>query len=48
MPDFYQHSVVSTLHCLKEINLPEQEKMLAEQAEKRPITLVSSSSLLGT
>jgi glucosyl-3-phosphoglycerate synthase len=40
MPDFYQHSVVSTLHCLKEIDLPEQEKMLAEEAEKRPITLV--------
>jgi len=40
MPDFYQHSVVSTLHCLKEIDLPAQEKMLAEQAEKRPISLV--------
>jgi len=40
MPDFYQHSVVSTLHCLKEIDLPAQEQKLAEAAEKRPITLV--------
>ena len=40
MPDFYQHSVVSTLHCLKEINLAEAEQRLVSCAKKRPITLV--------